>query len=104
MTFIKWACASLEGAKAHADSNELPAFLPAYTTDIIQNKTFGVMGDQKVYKLMAQIAPMVPATWRIPPQYTQIQSILQAKMNAILTGKVSVEKGLQEAQDEALSK
>ena len=47
---------------------------------------------------------MVPATWRIPPQYTQIQSILQAKMNAILTGKVSVEKGLQEAQDEALSK
>jgi lactose/L-arabinose transport system substrate-binding protein len=104
MTFIKWACASLEGAKAHADSNELPAFLPAYTTDIIQNKTFDVMGDQKVYKLMAQIAPRVPATWRIPPQYTQIQSILQAKMNAILTSKVSVEKGLQEAQDEALSK
>ena len=104
MAFIKYASASLEGAKAHADSNELPAFLPAYSTDIIQNKTFDVMGDQKVYKLMAQIAPMVPATWRIPPQYTQIQSILQAKMNAILTGKVSVEKGLQEAQDEALSK
>lgn len=104
MAFIKFACAGLEGAKAHADSNELPAFLPAYPTDIIRNKTFAVMGDQKVYKLMAQIAPMVPATWRIPPLYTQIQSILQAKMNAILIGKVSVEKGLQEAQDEALSK
>ena len=104
MTFIKYACASLEGAKAHADSNELPAFLPAYPTDIVQNKTFDVMGDQKVYKLMAQIAPLVPTTWRIPPQYTQVQSILQAKMNAILIGKVSVEKGLQEAQDEALSR
>jgi ABC-type glycerol-3-phosphate transport system substrate-binding protein len=104
MTFIKYACASLEGAKVHADSNELPAYLPAYTTDIIQNKTFDVMGDQKVYKMLAQVAPKVPMTWRIPPKYAQIQSILQAKMNAILTGKVSVEKGLQEAQDEALSK
>lgn len=104
MTFIKFACASLEGAKVHADSNELPAFLPAYSTDIIQNKTFDVMGDQKVYKMLAQVAPKVPTTWRIPPQYTQVQSILQAKMNAILTGKVSVERGLKEAQDEALSK
>jgi ABC-type sugar transport system, periplasmic component len=104
MTFIKYACATLEGAKVHADSNELPAYLPAYSTDIIQNKTFDVMGDQKVYKMLAQVAPKVPLTWRIPPQYTQIQSILQAKMNSILTGKVSVEKGLQEAQDEALSK
>jgi hypothetical protein len=29
---------------------------------------------------------------------------LQAKMNAILTNKVTVEKGLEEAQKEALSK
>jgi len=104
MAFIKFVCASLEGAKAHADYGEFPAFLPAYPTDIVQNKTFPVLGDQKVYKLFAQITPMVPATWRIPPQYTQIQSILQAKMNAILTGKVTVEKGLQQAQEEALSK
>jgi len=104
MAFIKFVCASLEGAKAHADYGEFPAFLPAYPTDIVQNKTFPVLGDQKVYKLFAQITPMVPAAWRIPPQYTQIQSILQAKMNAILTGKVTVEKGLQQAQEEALSK
>jgi hypothetical protein len=31
-------------------------------------------------------------------------AILQAKMNSILTGKVTVEKGLQQAQAEALSK
>jgi lactose/L-arabinose transport system substrate-binding protein len=104
MAFIKFVCASLEGAKAHADYGEFPAFLPAYPTDIVQNKTFPVLGDQKVYKLFAQITPMVHAAWRIPPQYTQIQSILQAKMNAILTGKVTVEKGLQQAQEEALSK
>ena len=104
MAFIKFVCASLEGAKAHADYGEFPAFLPAYPTDILQNKTFPILGDQKVYKLFAQITPTIPATWRIPPQYTQIQSILQAKMNAILTGKVTVEKGLQEAQAEALSK
>jgi len=104
MAFIKFVCASLEGAKAHADYGEFPAFLPAYPTDIVQNKTFPVLGDQKVYKLFAQITPVVPAAWRIPPQYTQIQSILQAKMNAILTGKVTVEKGLQQAQEEALSK
>ena len=104
MAFIKWVCASLEGAKAHADYGEFPAFLPSYPTDIVQNKTFPVLGDQKVYKLFAQITPTVPATWRIPPQYTEIQSILQAKMNAILTGKVTVEKGLAEAQAEALSK
>ena len=104
MAFIKWVCASLEGTKAHADYGEFPAFLPAYPTDIVQNKTFPVLGDQKVYKLFAQITPTVPATWRIPPQYTEIQTILQAKMNAILTGKVTVEKGLAEAQAEALSK
>jgi len=102
MTFIKWVCASLDGAKAHADYGEFPAFLPAYPTDIVQNKTFPVLGDQKVYKLFAQITPQVPPTWRIPPQYTQVQSILQAKMNAILTGKVTVEKGLQQAQAEAM--
>jgi lactose/L-arabinose transport system substrate-binding protein len=102
MAFIKFVCASLDGAKAHADYGEFPAFLPAYPTDIVQNKTFPVLGDQKVYKLFAQITPQVPATWRIPPQYTQIQTILQAKMNAILTGKVTVEKGLQQAQAEAL--
>ena len=62
-----------------------------------------MLGDQKVYSLFAQITPQVPATWRIPPQYTQIQSILQAKMNAILTNKVTVEKGLQEAQQEAMT-
>ena len=104
MAFIKWVCASLEGAKAHADYGEFPAFLPAYPTDIVQNKTFPVLGDQKVYKLFAQITPQVPATWRIPPQYTEIQTILQAKMNAILTGKVTVEKGLAQAQAEALAK
>jgi lactose/L-arabinose transport system substrate-binding protein len=104
MAFIKFVCATLAGAKAHADYGEFTAFLPAYPTDILQNKTFPVLGDQKVYKLFAQITPTIPATWRIPPQYTQIQTILQAKMNSILTGKVSVEKGLQQAQDEALSK
>jgi ABC-type glycerol-3-phosphate transport system substrate-binding protein len=70
----------------------------------MQNKTFPISGDQKIFKLFAQIATMVPTTWRIPPQYTQIQSILQATMNSILTGKVTVEKGLAEAQAEALSK
>ena len=104
MAFIKFVCGSLDGAKAHADYGEFPAFMPAWPTDIVQNKTFPVLGDQKVYKLFAQVTPTVPATWRIPPQYTQIQTILQAKMNAILTGKVTVEKGLAEAQAEALSK
>jgi len=69
----------------------------------VQNKSFPMLGDQKVYALFAQITPQVPATWRIPPQYTQIQSILQAKMNSILTNKISVEKGLQQAQAEALA-
>ena len=104
MAFIKFVCGSVEGARAHADYGEFPAFMPAWPTDIVQNKTFPVLGDQKVYKLFAQITPMVPATWRIPPQYTQIQSILQAKMNDILTGKVTVEKGLAQAEAEALSK
>lgn len=103
MAFIKFVCASLDGAKAHADYGEFPAFMPAWPTDIVQNKTFPMLGDQKVYKLFAQITPQVPATWRIPPQYTQIQSILQAKMNAILTNKVSVEKGLEQAQAEAIA-
>jgi len=103
MAFIQYSCASLDGAKAHADYGEFPAFMPAWPTDIVQNKTFPMLGDQKVYALFAQITPQVPATWRIPPQYTQIQSILQAKMNSILTNKISVEKGLQQAQAEALA-
>ncbi len=103
MEFVKWVCASVEGARAHADYGEFPAFMPAWPTDIVQNKTFPVLGDQKVYKTFAQITPQVPPTWRIPPQFNQVQTILQAKMNAILTGKVTVEKGLAEAQAEALA-
>jgi lactose/L-arabinose transport system substrate-binding protein len=104
MQFIEYCCATLDGAKVHADYGEFPAYLPSYTTDIVQNKTFPMFQNQKVYKLFAEITPTVPTTWRIPPQYTEIQTILQAKMNAILTNKVTVEKGLEEAQKEALSK
>jgi len=103
MAFISWACASVAGARAHADYGEFPAFMPAWPTDIIQNKTFPVLGDQKVYRLFAQITPTVPATWRLPPQLTRIQAILEARMNAILTGAVSVDKGLADAQAEALA-
>ena len=66
MAFIKFVCASLEGAKAHADYGEFPAFLPAYPTDIVQNKTFPVLGDQKVYKLFAQITPHGPGDLEDP--------------------------------------
>jgi len=104
MQFIEFSCATLDGAKVHADYGEFPAYLPSYSSDIVQNKTFDMFQDQKVYKLFAEITPTVPTSWRIPPQYTEIQTILQAKMNAILTNKVSVEKGLEEAQKEALSK
>jgi lactose/L-arabinose transport system substrate-binding protein len=104
MAFIEFCCATLDGAKVHADYGEFPAYLPSYPSAIVQNKTFPMFTDQKVFKLFAEITPTVPATWRIPPQYTEIQSILQAKMNAILTNKVSVEKGLQEAQEEASSR
>jgi lactose/L-arabinose transport system substrate-binding protein len=104
MQFIKYSCATLDGAKVHADYGEFPAYLPSYSSDIVQNKTFDMFQDQKVYKLFAEITPTVPTTWRIPPQYTEIQTILQAKMNAILTNKVTVEKGLEEAQREAMSK
>ena len=104
MQFIEYTCATLDGAKVHADYGEFPAYLPSYSSDIVQNKTFPMFQNQKVYKLFAEITPTVPTTWRIPPQYTEIQTILQAKMNAILTNKVTVEKGLEEAQKEALSK
>lgn len=102
MKFIDFACSSLEGAKVHADYGEFPAFLPSYSSDIIQQKAFDMFGDQKIYKLFAEITPAVPTTWRIPPKYTEVQSILQAKMNAILTNAVSVEEGLKQAQAEAL--
>ena len=104
MQFIEFTCATLDGAKVHADYGEFPAYLPSYSSDIVQNKTFDMFQNQKVYKLFAEITPAVPTTWRIPPQYTEIQTILQAKMNAILTNRVTVEKGLEEAQKEALSK
>jgi lactose/L-arabinose transport system substrate-binding protein len=102
MKFIDYACSSLEGAKVHADYGEFPAFLPSYSSDIVQQKTFDMFSDQKIYKLFAEITPTVPTAWRIPPKYTEVQSILQAKMNAILTNAVSVEAGLEQAQAEAL--
>jgi ABC-type glycerol-3-phosphate transport system substrate-binding protein len=101
MAFIEFACASMEGTKAHADYGEFPAYLPVYPTEIIQKKTFPMLGDQTVYKLFAEITPTVPNTWRIPPQYNEITTIIQAQMNSILTGKISVEKGLEAAQKEA---
>jgi ABC-type glycerol-3-phosphate transport system substrate-binding protein len=101
MAFIEFACASMDGTKAHADYGEFPAYLPVYPTPIIQKKTFPMLGDQNVYKLFAEITPAVPNTWRIPIQYNEITTIIQAQMNSILTGKISVEKGLEAAQNEA---
>jgi lactose/L-arabinose transport system substrate-binding protein len=101
MAFIEFACASMDGASAHADYGEFPAYLPVYPTDIIQQKTFPMLGDQKVYKLLAEVTPTIPNTWRIPPQYDEVTTIIQAEMNNILTGKVTVEEGLAKAQQEA---
>jgi ABC-type glycerol-3-phosphate transport system substrate-binding protein len=101
MAFIEFACATMDGTKAHADYGEFPAYLPVYPTEIIQKKTFPMLGDQAVYKLFAEITPAVPNTWRIPVQYNEITTIIQAQMNSILTGKESVEKGLDAAQKEA---
>jgi len=101
MKFIEYACTTIEGKEVHASYGEFPAYLPSYSTSVVQEKTFDMFGPQKVYKLFAEIAPNVPTNWRIPPAYTEIQRILQAKMNAILTGAVSVEEGLKEAQKEA---
>jgi ABC-type glycerol-3-phosphate transport system substrate-binding protein len=101
MKFIEYACTTIEGKEVHASYGEFPAYLPSYSTAVVQEKTFDMFGPQKVYKLFAEIAPNVPTNWRIPPAYTEIQRILQAKMNSILTGAVTVEQGLKEAQREA---
>ena len=101
MALIEFACASMDGTRAHADYGEFPAYLPVYSSDIIQKKTFPMLGEQQVYKLFAEITPTVPNTWKIPPQYNEVTTIIQAQMNSILTGKISVEKGLENAQKEA---
>ena len=62
--------------------------------------TWPITGDQKLNKVFAEIEPEIPA-WKQPPRYTEIQRILQAKMNEIFIGEKTVELALEEAQKEA---
>ena len=57
-------------------------------------------GDQKLNVVFAEIEPLIPA-WKQPPRYTEIQRILQAKMNEIFIGEKAVAQALAEAQKEA---
>ncbi len=100
MLFIDWKCANMEGNRVHAQYGEFPSWIPSWTNADIVNMTWPITGDQKLNKVFAEIEPEIPA-WKQPPRYTEIQRILQAKMNEIFIGEKTVELALEEAQKEA---
>ena len=100
MAFVDFTCTTLEGNRVHAQYGEFPSWIPSWTNSDVVNMTWPMTGDQKLNKVFAEIEPLVPA-WKQPPRYTEIQKILQAKMNEIFTGEKTVDAGLAEAQKEA---
>ncbi len=100
MAFIDFTCTTLEGNRVHAQYGEFPSWIPSWTNPDVVNMTWPMTGDQKLNKVFAEIEPLVPA-WKQPPRYTEIQRILQAKMNEIFTGEKTVDVALAEAQKEA---
>jgi ABC-type glycerol-3-phosphate transport system substrate-binding protein len=100
MAFIDFTCATLEGNKVHAQYGEFPSWIPSWTKPEVVNMTWPMTGDQKLNKVFAEIEPLVPR-WVQPPRYTEVQRILQAKMNEIFTGGKTVDAALAEAQKEA---
>ena len=100
MAFVDFTCTTLEGNRVHAQYGEFPSWIPSWTNSDVVNMTWPMTGDQKLNKVFAEIEPLVPR-WVQPPRYTEIQRILQAKMNEIFTGEKSIDAGLAEAQKEA---
>ena len=90
----------MEGNRIHAQYGEFPSWIPSWTNPDVVNMTWPMTGDQKLNQVFAEIEPLVPA-WKQPPRYTEIQRILQAKMNEIFMGEKTVEQALAEAQKEA---
>jgi ABC-type glycerol-3-phosphate transport system substrate-binding protein len=101
MLFIDWKCTTQEGNRIHAQYGEFPSWIPSWTNPDVVNMTWPITGDQKLNQVFAEIEPLVPA-WKQPPRYTEIQRILQAKMNEIFMGEKSVDQALAEAQKEAV--
>jgi lactose/L-arabinose transport system substrate-binding protein len=100
MLFIDWKCTTQEGNRIHAQYGEFPSWIPSWTNPDVVNMTWPITGDQKLNAVFAEIEPLVPA-WKQPPRYTEIQRILQAKMNEIFMGEKTVDQALAEAQKEA---
>jgi len=100
MLFIDWKSTTIEGNRIHAQYGEFPSWIPSWTHPDVVNMTWPMTGDQKLNAVFAEIEPKVPA-WKQPARYTEIQRILQAKMNEIFTGEKTVQQALEEAQREA---
>jgi ABC-type glycerol-3-phosphate transport system substrate-binding protein len=100
MIFIDWANTTLEAKIVHAQYGEFPAWVPSQTNEKVLNQTWGMTGDQELNRVFAELVREIPP-WKIPPQYTEVQRILQAKMNAIFVGETAIEQGLIEAEKEA---
>ncbi len=100
MKFIEWKCTTQEGNRIHAQYGEFPSWIPSWTNPDVVNMTWPMTGDQKLNVVFAEIEPQIPA-WKQPARYTEIQRILQAKMNDIFTGEKTVDEALAEAQREA---
>jgi lactose/L-arabinose transport system substrate-binding protein len=100
MIFIDWCCATLEGNKVHGQYGEFPSWIPAQKDESVLSQIWGMTGDQQLNRVFAELEPEIPA-WKVPPRYTEVQRILQAKMNDIFVGEKSVEQGLIEAEKEA---
>ena len=100
MIFIDWANTTLEAKIVHAQSGEFPAWVPSQTNEQVLKQTWGMTGDQELNRVFAELVREIPP-WKIPPQYTEVQRILQAKMNAIFVGETAIEQGLIEAEKEA---
>jgi len=100
--FAKYVLASEEGTTfLFQDAGVMPAYTPIFDSEAF-NEEIEFFGGQKVWSKLAEISEKELATWNATPYSTQAFGAEGAPINLqltrIITGRVSVEEGLEEAQ------
>jgi len=101
--FAKYVLATEEGTKfLFQDAGVMPAYRPIFESEAF-NREVEFFGGQKVWQKLAEISEKELATWNATPYSTQAFGNEGAPINLqftkILTDRVELQKGLEEAQN-----
>jgi ABC-type glycerol-3-phosphate transport system substrate-binding protein len=100
--FINFHCATVEGRLAASEGmGEFGSYLPAYDSADMQNATVKFFGDQKVYVFFSEQLNLIPANFRIPAPYNEVQTLINGVLAPIMSGEVTIDAGIADLQAQA---